>query len=445
MIVDNAMLAPSGPRAGRVAPMTPITGAAMRLIAGAATRITAGVATRRIAGAATRITAGVATRRIAPAAMRITAGVTLALALGVALPGSAARASLPPLPLPLPSPLPPVPPLPGNGNGAKTPPKAHPAPPPPRPSRSPPSQCSGQSAPGPVAFVSAVFPCDFPDPMVLRADGRWFAYGSSTGWEQAGRSLPILSSTDLRHWRFVADALPAAPSWSNGDLWGPSVVRWRGRYLLFFNAKQRGTGRHCLTVATAAGPQGPFLAGGPLACRARHQRGFIDPAPLVAAHRTLYLFFSVDSPRHMLDAVRLSSSGLRVQGRPRIVLRFSPRWGLLRSRTVEGPWPLRRNGFFYLFYSAGSWVADYRMSYAVAESPLGPYSDSAPVPILGAGPALRAPGGGSVVTGSRGLTWLAFAAWSGAPGYQLGSERTMRIAPLTWTGRGVPQVVLGGG
>lgn len=372
-------------------------------------------------------------------ARRLTVGAALTLALGSVLPGAAAQAGLPPLPLPLPAPLPPL-----AGHGSAPPAARRPPPPPSRPSRSPPSLCSGQSLPGPVAVVSAVFPCDFPDPMVLRTGGRWLAYASSTGWERAGRALPILSSTDLRQWRVAGDALSAAPAWSNGDVWGPSVMRWRGRYLLFFNARQRVSGLHCLTVATASTPQGPFHTRGPLLCRAQRQRGFIDPAPLVAAHRRLYLFFSVDRPHHVLDAVRLSASGLRVQGRASIVLRVSHRWGLLRSRTVEGPWPLERNGLFYLFYSAGSWAADYRMSYAVSRSPLGPYRDSAPVPILGTRRGLSAPGGGSVLTGSAG-SWLTFAAWSGAPGYELGSERTLRIAPLTWTARGVPQVRLSGG
>lgn len=113
---------------------------------------------------------------------------------------------------------------------------------------------------------------------------------------------------------------------------------------------------------------------------------------------------------------------------------------------MEGPWPLRRRGRYYLFYSAGSWLSDYRMSYAVARHPLGPYRDTAPVAILSGEANVPSPGGGSVVLGRGGTTWLAFHAWSGRPGYQFGSQRTMRIAPLQWNRRGVPRVdLLGGG
>jgi arabinan endo-1,5-alpha-L-arabinosidase len=354
-----------------------------------------------------------------------------------------AAAILPPLPLPLPpAPAPPGIPLPGGGGSSPGP--APTSPPPPRPSRSPPSRCADQSVTGVIPFSAAVFPCDFPDPMVLRSGGTWLAYASATGWEASGRSLPILQSSDLRHWRFTGDALTRAPAWSAGDLWGPSVLPWRGRYLLFYNARLRASRLHCLAVAVAATPVGPFATRRRLACTSGYQRGFIDPAPLVTPRHRLYLFMSVDRPRHAIASLRLAPDGLRAVGRLHMVLRVSPRWGRLRARTVEGPWLVHRNGFYYLFYSAGSWSLDYRMAYAVARSPLGPYSDSAPVPILSATAQLPAPGGGSVLSGPGGASWLAFAAWSGAPGYTGGSQRTMRIAPLSWTARGVPQVVLTG-
>jgi hypothetical protein len=66
------------------------------------------------------------------------------------------------------------------------------------------------------------------------------------------------------------------------------------------------------------------------------------------------------------------------------------------------------------------------------------------VPILSATGQLPAPGGGSVVGGPGGANWLAFAAWSGLPGYTHGSERTMRVAPLSFNRRGVPTVALSG-
>ena len=107
--------------------------------------------------------------------MRRARVVLVVLALSAGWVPAAGAGILPPLPpLPLPLPLPPLPasPLPSSGSGgsaAGTPATQ----PPPRPSRSPPSSCADQSVPGVIPFALAVFPCDFPDPMVLRAGDAW--------------------------------------------------------------------------------------------------------------------------------------------------------------------------------------------------------------------------------------------------------------------------------
>jgi arabinan endo-1,5-alpha-L-arabinosidase len=280
--------------------------------------------------------------------------------------------------------------------------------------------------------------------MVLRAHHAWFAYATAARWERGSRTFPILRSEDLRHWRYVGDALRRAPRWSAGDLWGPSVIGWHGSYLLYYSARLGRHGPHCLAVASARRPQGPFRSRRRIACQDGRRRGFIDPAPLIAPGHRLYLFFSVDSPKHSISAVRLSADGLDAAGSPNRLLEVSRRWRGLRSRTVEGPWPLRRRGRYYLFYSAGSWSSDYRMAYAVARHPLGPYRDIAPVAILHGRAPLASPGGGSVVSDGNDDNWLAFHAWRGRHGYQFDSERTMRIAPLRWSRRGVPRVDLQG-
>lgn len=366
----------------------------------------------------------------------------MALGSAPALPQGLPPTGLPPLPLPPGLPLAPGPSSPGTAPQSPSP---RLAPPPARPSRSPPSRCSGTSAPGPVPFAGSVFPCDFADPMVLKAGHVWFAYATAAGWEHGNRAFPILRSEDLRHWRAVGDALLRPPRWAGGDLWGPSVIAWRGSYLLYYNARRGRRGPHCLAVAVAREPQGPFRPARRIACQFRRQGGFIDPAPLVAPAARLYMFFSVDSPEHSIDAVRLSADGMHAAAHVSQMLQVSRRWRRLRSRTVEGPWPLRRRGRYYLFYSAGSWNSDYRMAYAVARRPQGPYSDTAPVAILRGRTQLTSPGGGSVISGGGGATWLAFHAWNGRPGYRFNSERTMRIAPLRWSRRGVPRVDLRGG
>lgn len=233
----------------------------------------------------------------------------LAVALGALMAFGSATARPQGLPTHALLPLPLLPPLPGVPLRIGTPPSDSQPPSPPRPSRSPPSYCSGKSAPGPVSYAQPVFPCDFSDPMVLKTRHAWFAYATAAGWEHGTQSFPILRSEDLRHWRFVGDALGRPPGWAAGDLWGPGVLAWRGSYLLYYNALSTGTDLHCLAVAVASRPHGPFQPEGRIACQFGQLRGFIDPAPLVAPGRRLYLFFSVDSPEHSISALRLSADG----------------------------------------------------------------------------------------------------------------------------------------
>jgi beta-xylosidase len=292
-----------------------------------------------------------------------------------------------------------------------------------------------------VPFGQPVFPCDFPDPTVLRIGRLFYAYGTSTGWQSPGRVFPILGSRDLRRWRHVGNALPRVPRWARGDLWAPSVLRARGRYLLYYSALRRRDRNHCLAVATSLRAVGPFQDRGPIACRDRRGAGYIDAAPLMHRGRG-YLFFSVDRPRHSISVLRLRPDLLRAQGRRRPLLRVRRRWHRgLRSETVEGPSPVRRNGRVYLFYSAGCWCRDYRMGYAVARHPLGPYRDARENPILKGKRGLAAPGGGSVVRDRGGRDWLAFHAWTRARDYRWGGMRTLRMARVRWSRRR-PRIVL---
>lgn len=353
------------------------------------------------------------------------AGLVLgALALTNPVP-AAAQVLVPPGSLPG---LPPV--------GPRPPARPAPAPksPPTRPSRPPRSACDAPVLAPAVASGKAAFRCDFPDPMVLKAGGAYYAYGTATGWEGKGRTFPILRSTDLRRWRPAGDAMAAEPSWTREHLWAPSVLAARGGYFMYYSARRRRDDVHCLAVATSKRPAGPFRDRGVIACGDRRASGYIDPAVLVHRGRA-YLYFSVDGPRHSISVLRLSRSLLRAKGPRRTLFGASRPWHRSPAgQTVEAPWPVRRGRRFYLFYSAGCWCSDYRMGLASAPTPLGPYRDARANPFLRGSAGMVAPGGGSVVAGPDGRPWLVFHAWTGTPDYARGGVRTLRAAPLDWRG-----------
>jgi xylan 1,4-beta-xylosidase len=275
---------------------------------------------------------------------------------------------------------------------------------------------TARSAAGPV------FARDFPDPSVIRAGGRYYAFSTHTSWETPDHVFPILVSSDLAHWTYGADVFSAPPRWGRGDWWAPAVISRGGNYYLYYSG-QSYSGMQCLAVATASKPAGPYTDHGPIACQdGTKARGYIDAWPLLA-DGTAYLYFSVDGPdHHSISVLPLSLDMLRVAG-PRVeLLRISQAWERVGSGTVEGPSVFAWGSRFVMLYSGGDWRGRYGMGYAIAGSPLGPFVKST-TPLLQTGASLSGPGGGSFFTDSRGRPWLAYHAW-------LGAGRVLYASPL---------------
>src|SRR5438105_3764527 len=246
-----------------------------------------------------------------------------------------------------------------------------------------------QPAPEPVpAHVGPVFAADFPDPTVLRVGATYYGYGTATAWQQPGRLFPILESKDLVHWSYVADAFSAPPAWSIGSWWAPSVLHRGGAFYLYYGATAR-SGIHCLAVALAFSPTGPFADQGTIGCGDGSASGYIDPAPFLDG-KNAYLYYSVDGPRHSISVQRLRPDLLGFEG-PRSEL-----FGVTTSK-----------------------------------SPLGPFVKSLANPILQTQAGLAGPGGGSIVDDPRGGLWFAYHAWT-AGGRSLRVDRVrIRGASLT--------------
>jgi len=312
--------------------------------------------------------------------------------------------------------------------------------------RAPPSRQAAvprETVPRPGQYTNPVFSQDYPDPMVMKVGHDYYAYGTtSLDWVPLAHLFPILHSTDLVQWRYVADAFTTLPRplWSYDDWWAPSVLAAHGRYYLYYGGKDLQTGRHCLAVATAPRPTGPFTHRAVLSCGDTTSAGYIDPAPFLDSDGQAYLYFSVDTPVHTISALRLRPDLLHATG-PRVeLLGVSQPWerGPVYT-TVEGPWLVKHGRLYYLFYSGNDILRAYGMGYATALSPLGPFRKSAHNPILRGTATVVGPGGGSVVPGPHGGLWLVYHAWTGGPGYGPGQEgrRTLRIDPLVWHGTSV--------
>ncbi|WP_336208870.1 glycoside hydrolase family 43 protein [Nonomuraea sp. LPB2021202275-12-8] len=297
--------------------------------------------------------------------------------------------------------------------------------------------CGATAAPTPagesVTFTNPVHDADFPDPGVIRVGRTWYAYGTNG----AGKNVPLLTSPDLVTWQPRGDVLPELGSWAEpGNTWAPEVIQLaEDRFALYYTARSTRTGRQCVGVAIAAAPEGPFAdaSPAPLICQA-DEGGSIDASPFRDADGTLYLYWKNDGnaigrTTHLYGR-RLSPDGLTLTGEPVKLLANTAGW---HGHVVEAPQLVRRDGRYYLFYSANAFdQAAYAVGYATCETPLGPCQDAPENPILSTGPGAAGPGHSYLVTTVAGETWLLYHAW---PPDAIGSVepgRTLWLDRVDW-------------
>jgi GH43 family beta-xylosidase len=305
---------------------------------------------------------------------------------------------------------------------------------------------------------------NFPDPFVARWGGVYHGYATGAQRGQAPVNVKHASSRDLATWSETAEALPTGnlPAWADREhvqVWAPEAIRLGGRYLLYFNARHRSLTRmetppsgpvemkrHCLGVAVAERPEGPFRGvGAPLVC-AGFPDGVIDASPYREGNR-LYLYFKDDGNccgrASALYGVRLSADGLRAVGKPSrlLVNEDGPEaYDDWEWRVVEAPTMVRRFGADWLFFSANFYGnKNYGVGYLKCAGPLGPCRDEGRNPILRSFLAspIVGPGHQSILS-DGGRDRIFFHAWNVDPD---GREepgvhkRCLYVADIDWSRR----------
>lgn len=290
--------------------------------------------------------------------------------------------------------------------------------------------------------ATPAFAGDAPDPDVLVAAGRYFAYTTGTTW---GNNLGVLtSSRPVGNWRtrsgksYGSSALPAPPAWQvAGQQTSPSVARIGGRYLMYYDARLAADpSLFCLSVAISSSPGGPFEDHsthhlGPCAASFK---GSVDPDVIALGRGRFELSWKEnDSGPYgsaQIVAETLSRDGLRLVGSRHVLLTQDSaryRW----ETTTENPALVHAGGHWWLFFSAGSWTnSTYSEAVASCSGPLGPCRGT-PRRLLTSYGRVHGPGGGSLFETPSGSWYMDFAAWTGACGHEApGCGRQLYIAPL---------------
>lgn len=297
--------------------------------------------------------------------------------------------------------------------------------------------CAGGCAePGaaPLALAQApanpVLDRDFPDPAVLRgADGVYYAYATqgadTVGEGGAMRNIQLARSSDLAQWELIGDALPVKPAWASRtqDFWAPHVIHADGRYFMYYSAKPDSALADaaqglCLGVATAVRPEGPFTdSSKPLVCG----EGFVNIDPMAfddpaTGKRLLYWgsgFGPIKVQELGPDRVSFAPGSVPVP-----LVAVDPGDDPANyQRLVEGAWVIRRDGWYYLFYSGDNCCgpkAHYALMVARSRAATGPFQTLAEARgapssvILAADARWNAPGHNAVIQTTDGTDWALY-------------------------------------
>ncbi len=181
------------------------------------------------------------------------------------------------------------------------------------------------------------------------------------------------SSTDLVHWTKHSHVLDSTNvKWVKKALWAPAITKKDGKYYLFFGAndihddvKEIGG----IGVAVADKPEGPFkdYLGKPLIGKIINKAQPIDQ----------FIYRDDDGQYYMIyggwgqcNIVKLNSdfTGLVPFSDGETYKKITP------QGYVEGSVMFKRNGKYYFMWSEGGWTGpDYRVAYAIGDSPFGPF------------------------------------------------------------------------
>ena len=189
--------------------------------------------------------------------------------------------------------------------------------------------------------------------------------------------LDAFSSPDLVHWTNHHSVLDTnAVKWANKAMWAPAVLEKGGKYYLFFSANDVHKGEvGGIGVSVADKPEGPYkdLLGKPLINEIENGAQPIDQ----------FVFHDKDGSYYMIyggwghcNIVKLKDdfSGIEALPDGTMYKEITP------QSYVEGPYMFLKDGKYYFMWSEGGWTGpDYKVAYAIGDSPFGPFKRIATV------------------------------------------------------------------
>lgn len=218
------------------------------------------------------------------------------------------------------------------------------------------------------------------DPYVMLHKGTYYAYGTSTdGFE-------VYKSKDLKCWKRGKQlALSPKDSWGKKWFWAPEVyyIKSKKKFYLFYSVEEH------ICVATSDSPEGPFVQD---TKEPIWEEKSIDTSLFIDDDGTPYLYFVRFTDGNVIWVAEMTPDLKHIKKETlKQCVKAEEEWELKLPKVAEGPSVIKKNGTYYLIYSANGYTSqDYAVGYATASSPYGPWKKYSGNPILHRGKDLPA-------------------------------------------------------
>lgn len=208
-------------------------------------------------------------------------------------------------------------------------------------------------------YTNPVYP-NSADPFILKDGDTYYLYATNSG-----DGFIASKSTDLVNWTSCGLVAKKGDIFGEYYFWAPEVYKYEGRYYLLYTAEEH------IALAVADSPEGPFM---------KTSDGFLIDGQAIDGH----FFFDDDGKVYFYYAgngimgCEMNSDLLsaKVETLTCVLPDEGDGW-------AEGPFMLKHNGTYYLTYSGNDYQRkDYRVSVAIASSPLTKFKKDAVNPIL---------------------------------------------------------------
>jgi beta-xylosidase len=216
-----------------------------------------------------------------------------------------------------------------------------------------------------------VFPGWYADPEAVIFDSTYWIYPTYSDAFEKQVYMDAFSSPDLVNWTKHERIIDTASvKWAKRAMWAPAIIKKDGKYFLFFSANDVREGQvGGIGVGVSDTPEGPFkdYLGKPLINEIKNGAQPIDQFVFKHSDNSYYMIYggwghcNIVKLKNDLTGIVPFEDGTTHR-------EITPKG------YVEGPIMFEKDSKFYFMWSEGGWTGpDYRVAYAMSDSPFGPF------------------------------------------------------------------------